>query len=130
MKSDGLRLEETQVLDKPRLFNLTAIAVTAAARTIQLVDARDGGPRPASDVADQDLITAAEAIGPTLEGKTARQKNPHPPRSLAWLSWIVARLGGWNCYYKLPGPKTMRAGWNKLEAMAIGYAIGKARQNP
>jgi Transposase DDE domain len=129
MKSDGLRLEETQVLDKPRLFNLTAIAVTAAARTIQLVDARDGGPRPASDVADQDLITAAEAIGPTLEGKTARQKNPHPPRSLAWLSWIAARLGGWNCYYKPPGPKTMRAGWNKLEAMAIGYAIGKARQN-
>jgi len=88
------------------------------------------GPRPASDVADQDLITAAEAIGPTLEGKTARQKNPHPPRSLAWLSWIVARLGGWNCYYKPPGPKTMRAGWNKLEDRAIGYALGQARQNP
>jgi Transposase DDE domain len=130
MKSDGLRLEETQVQDKPRLFNLAAIAVAAAARTIQLVDARDGSPRPASDVADEDLITAAEAIGPTLEGKTARQKNPHPPRSLAWLSWIVARLGGWNCYYKPPGPKTMRAGWNKLEAMAAGYAIGKAWQNP
>jgi hypothetical protein len=92
-----------------------------------LLTRRDGGPRPASDVADQDLITAAEAIDPTLEGKTARQKNPHPPRSLAWLSWIVAHLGGWNCYY--PGPKTMRAGWNKLEAMAIGYAIGKAWQN-
>ena len=130
MKSDGLRLEDTQVQDKPRLFNLTAIAVTAAARTIQLVDARDGSPRPASDVADQDLITAAEAIGPTLEGQTARQKNPHPPRSLAWLSWIAARLGGWNCYYKPPGPKTMRAGWNKLEDRAIGYALGQARQNP
>jgi integrase/recombinase XerD len=34
----------------------------------------------------------AEAIGPTLAGKTDRQKNPHPPRSLAWLAWIVARL--------------------------------------
>jgi hypothetical protein len=130
MKSDGLRLEETQVQDAPRLFKLAAIAVTAAARTIQLVDARDGSPRPASDVADQDLITAAEAIGPTLEGKTARQKNPHLPRSLAWLSWIVARLGGWNCYYKPPGPKTMRTGWNKLAAMAVGYAIARAQQNP
>jgi hypothetical protein len=29
---------------------------------------------------------AAEVIGPTLEGKTERQKNPHPPRSLAWLA--------------------------------------------
>jgi hypothetical protein len=30
--------------------------------------------------------------------------------SLAWLAWIATRLGGWNCYYKPPGPKTMRAG--------------------
>ena len=40
MKSDGLRLEETQVKDAMRLFNLTAIALIAAARTIQLVDGR------------------------------------------------------------------------------------------
>ncbi len=129
MKSDGLRLEETQIKDAARLFNLAAVALTAAVRTIQLVDARDGSPRPATDVADQDLITAAEAIGPTLEGKTARQKNPHPPQSLAWLSWIVARLGGWNCYYKPPGPKTMRTGWSKLAAMAVGYAVAMAQQN-
>src|ERR1700716_1788148 len=96
MKSDGLRLEETQVTQADRLFNLAAIALVAAARTIQLVDARDGSSRPASDVADQGLIAAAEAIGPTLEGSTARQKNPYQPGSLAWLAWIIARLGGWN----------------------------------
>jgi hypothetical protein len=129
MKSDGMRLEETQVQEASRLFKLAAIALTAAARTIQLVDARDGSPRPATDVADEEQITAAEIIGPTLEGNTARQKNPHPPRSLAWLSWIAARLGGWNCYYKPPGPKTMRAGWTKLAAMADGYAIAIAAQN-
>jgi hypothetical protein len=129
MKSDGLRLEETQLKSARRLFNLTAIALIAAARTIQLVDARDGSSRPASDVADEDLIAAAKAIGPTLEGKTARQKNPHESGSLAWLSWIVARLGGWNCYYKPPGPKTIRSGWNKLAAMAAGYAVAMAQQN-
>ena len=43
--------------------------------------------------------------------------------AMAWLSWIVARLGGWNCYYKPPGPKTMRAGWDKLAAMATGYHL-------
>jgi len=129
MKSDGLRLEETQVQEASRLFKLAAIAFTAAARTIQLVDARDGSLRPATDVADEELIIAAEAIGPTLEGNTARQKNPHPPRSLAWLSWIAARLGGWNCYYKPPGPKTMRLGWTKLADRAEGYALAMARQN-
>jgi Transposase DDE domain len=129
MKSDGLRLEETQVHEASRLFKLTAIALIAAARTIQLVDARDGSSRPATDVADDDLINAAEAIGPTLEGKTERQKNPHPKRSLAWLSWIAARLGGWNCYYKPPGPKTMRTGWTKLADRAEGYRVAMAIQN-
>jgi hypothetical protein len=129
MKSDGLRLEETQIQEASRLFKLAAIAFVAAARTIQLVDARDGSRRPASDVADKAFIAAAEVIGPTLEGKTERQKNPYPPRSLAWLAWIAARLGGWNCYYKPPGPKTMRAGWTRLAAMAEGYTLALATQN-
>jgi hypothetical protein len=129
MKSDGLCLEETQIHEASRLFKLTAIALVAAARTIQLVDARDGSRRPASDVADEHVIAAAETIGPSLEGKSQRQKNPHPPRSLSWLSWIVARLGGWNCYYKPPGPKTIRTGWTRLAAMADGYALAVAAQN-
>jgi hypothetical protein len=129
MKSDGLRLEETQIKEAERLFKITAIALIAAARTIQLVDARDGSPRPATDVADEQQIAAAEVIGPTLEGKTERQKNPHPPRSLAWLTWIVARLGGWNCYYKPPGPKTISNGWNRLAAMVEGFALAAAQKN-
>ena len=128
MKSDGLALEETQVTHARRLFNLAAIALVAAVRIIQLVDARDGSSRPASDVADQHVIAAAQVIGPTLERNTARQKNPHPPGSLAWLSWIVARLGGWNCYYKPPGPKTIRAGWDKLAAMATIYPVAIAQK--
>ncbi len=122
-KSDGLELPDVQVHDADRLFKLGALAIGAAVRTIQLVDARAGGPRPAADVAGPDTLEAADAIAPTLEGRTPRQKNPHPPRSLAWLSWIVARLGGWNCYYKPPGPKTMRAGWDRLAAMVAGFHI-------
>ena len=129
MKSDGLCLEETQVTQAARLFNLAAVALVAAARTIQLVDARDGSSRPATDVADQNVIAAAATIGPTLERDTARQKNPYEPGSLAWLAWIVARLGGWNCYYKPPGPKTMRAGWDKLAAMATIYAVAMAQKD-
>jgi hypothetical protein len=124
-KNDGLGLPDVQTHDAVRLFKMAALAIGAAVRTIQLVDARDGGIRPASDVADPETLDAAAAIGPTLEGRTQRQKNPHPLRSLPWLSWIVARLGGWNCYYKPPGPKTMRAGWDRLAAMAAGYHIAK-----
>ena len=95
----------------------------AAVRTLQLVDARDGSDRPASDVIDAKLIEPAAAIGKTLEGKTNRQQNPHAKGTLGWLSWIVARLGGWNCYYKPPGPKTMAIGWRQLAAMIAGFII-------
>ena len=128
LKSDGMRLEETQIHDAGRLFKLAVVGLAAACRTIQLVDARDGSPRPATDVIDPALLPAAEAIGLTLEGKTERQKNHHPPYSLAWLAWIVARLGGWNCYYKPPGPKTMRAGWAQFETMAAGFTVATILQ--
>jgi hypothetical protein len=130
LKSDGLGLPDVQLHDADRLFKLTAMALVAAVRTNQLVDARDGSSRPALDVVDDDAIDAAEAIGPTLEGKTVRQQNHHPPRSLAWLAWIIARLGGWNCYYKPPGPKTMRAGWDRFAAMATGFLIAKHQASP
>jgi Transposase DDE domain len=129
LKSDGMRLEETQVHEAGRLFKLAVVGLAGACRTIQLVDARDGSPRPATDVIHPDLLPAAEAIGPTLEGRTDRQKNRHPLRSLAWLAWIIARLGGWNCYYKPPGPKTMRAGWAQFATMTAGFTIATALQH-
>ena len=123
LKSDGLALEDSQVTAPQRMFNLAAIGLIAAIRTIQLVDARDGSPRPASDVIDDASAPALERISKTLEGNTERQKNPHPLGSLACVAWVAARLGGWNCYYKPPGPKTMRTGWNRLAAMLEGYAL-------
>src|SRR5450756_128292 len=123
LKSDGLALDDSQVIDAERMFNLTAIGLAGAIRTIQLVDARDGGPRPATDVIDANFAVALERLSKKLEGKTLRQKNPHPIGSLAFVAWIAARLGGWNCYYKPPGPKTMRDGWNRLAATLEGYAL-------
>jgi hypothetical protein len=123
LKRDGLRLEESQVAEAKHMFALAAMALAAAVRTIQLVDARDGSPRPATDVVDALFIAPLGKLSKKLEGGTARQKNPHAAGSLAWLSWIIARLGGWNCYYKPPGPKTMREGWNQLATFLAGYAF-------
>ena len=130
LKSDGLKLDDSQMIDAERLFNLAAIGLAAAIRTIQLVDARDGSPRPATDVVDAAFAVPLQLLSRKLEGKTARQKNPHPPGSLAFVAWITARLGGWNCYYKPPGPKTMREGWNQLAARLEGYALAAQCQNP
>lgn len=130
LKRDGLALEETQVQDGKRLFHLAAMALGAAVRIIQLVDARDGGPRPMSDVLDPELQSAVATLVRAREGATAKQKNPHPQGSLAWLSWVVARYGGWNCYYKPPGPKTMAKGWDRFVATLSGIILATETQLP
>lgn len=129
LKSDGLDFEATQVTDAQRLFKLLALGLVAAARIMQLVDARDGGPRPATDVIDAAQLPAVAAISRQLEGKTARQKNHHPPVSLAFVAWVAARLGGWNCYYKPPGPKTMADGWKRLAERLEGYHLAMAEKD-
>jgi hypothetical protein len=129
LKSDGLKLEDTQLKAAPRLFKLAALGLVAAVRILQLTDARDGSRRPATDVVDAALIEPIATIGKSLEGKTERQKNHYRKGSLAWLSWITARLGGWNCYYKPPGPKTMATGWKHLAAMLEGYVIASDQQD-
>lgn len=123
LKSDGMRLEDSQIADAERLFILAAMGLAAAIRTLQLVDARDGSARPITDVVDAELSAPLVAISRSLEGNTERQKNPHPPTSLAFVAWITARLGGWNCYYRPPGPKTMHRGWTRLAAILHGYAL-------
>ena len=123
MKSQGLQLEDSQVASAERLVKLAAAATKAACIDIQLTQARDGTERmPATNVFTEPEIETVAALSPTLEGKTERQQNPHPPRSLAWAAWCIARLGGWNCYYKPPGPITFRRGMEQF------YAIHRGRQ--
>jgi hypothetical protein len=130
VKGDGLALDDSQLTEAERLFRLTAMVLGGAVRTLQLVDARDGSPRPATDVLDAELLPAVAQVSRSLEGSTPRQKNPHPPASLAFIAWVAARLGGWNCYGRPPGPKTMRVGWNRLAAMLAGYILAQGSPKP
>jgi hypothetical protein len=127
LKKDGLDLEATQIEEASNIMKLAALGTVASCRIMQLVDARDGSKRPATDAIAPEHIEAAAAISESLEGRTDRQKNPWEKGSLAWLAWIAARLGGWNCYYKKPGPKTMADGWKRLRTMLEGAAIAMAR---
>lgn len=124
LKSQGLQLEDSQMASAERLAKLAAAATKAACIDIQLTQARDGkAGLPAATVFGAAEIDTLEALGPTLEGRTERQQNPHPPRSLAWASWAVARLGGWNCYGKPPGPITMHRGMEQFQAIHRGHQL-------
>jgi hypothetical protein len=111
---EGVRIQEPQPRDK-----LVTAALIAAVAVQQLVHGRESGQgplRPCTDVFDPDDIPLLEAYCATLEGKTERQKNPHPRGSLAYAAWVCARLGGWTGYYGKPGPVVMLQGWLEIQA--------------
>jgi hypothetical protein len=118
---EGLRIEDAAARD--RLVTATLIAAVAIQ---QLVHARDGGPgplRPITDAFDPEDIPLLEAFCAKLEGKTERQKNPHPRGSLAYAAWVCARLGGWTGYYGKPGPVVMLEGWLEIQAAKRALTI-------
>jgi hypothetical protein len=127
MKSQGLGLEDSQVATAERLIKLTAVAIKAACIDMQLVQERAGAHGlPAVTVFTQPEIETIAALNPTLEGKTRRQQNSHPSRSLAWAAWVVARLGSWHCYGKPPGPITFHRGMERFKAIHQGRLLGSS----
>lgn len=126
LKQQGLRLEDSQLDTAERLIKLTAIAAHAACTIMQLVQARDGSSAQAAGIAFTPAeIETLHALLPEVEGKTALQKNPHPPNSLAWAAWIIAKLGGWDGYPKSkpPGPITFRHGLEYFQSIARGWGL-------
>jgi Transposase DDE domain len=111
---EGIRIQEPEPRDK-----LVTAALIAAVAVQQLVHGREGGEgplRPCTDVFEPEDIPLLEAYCAKLEGKTERQKNPHPRGSLAYAAWVCARLGGWTGYYGKPGPVVMLQGWLEIQA--------------
>jgi hypothetical protein len=124
-KSQGLGLEDSQMATAEGLMKLTAAALKAACIDMQLVQERDGKHGlPASTVFAPAEIATLEALNPTLEGRTEKQRNPHPALGLAWASWVIARLGYWHCYGKPPGPITMHRGMERFKAIHQGFHLG------
>jgi hypothetical protein len=130
MKRQGLDIEASQMETGAALLRLAALALQAAARCMQMVLARDGSSQPATAAFEPDEIPVLAALQTTLEGKTEKQKNPHPKTSLAWAAWIIARLGGWNGYKSEapPGPITFFNGLRRFAALADGWTLANAQK--
>ena len=124
MKTKGFDIEAVRMADTAPFENLTIATLIAAVQVLQMVRERDGiAGRPLQDILDPNEQPALEAICCSLEGKTAKQKNPHPCGSLAYMAWVCARLGGWTGYYGKPGPIVMLQGMIRLETLRQGWHL-------
>jgi hypothetical protein len=126
MKTQGFDIEAVRIEAVRPFENLAAATLIAALQVQQMLHDRDGAAqRPMSDVFDPTDLPAISAVCETLEGKTDRQKNPHAPGSLAYVTWVCARLGGWTGYYRKPGPIVLVRGHLRLKTMLDGWRIAK-----
>jgi hypothetical protein len=106
------------------MINFAAAATVAAVTVKQLVQARDGNTEQRlTDAFDPDDQPVIEAVSAKLEGKTERQRNPHPKGTLAFAAWVMARLGGWTGYYGKPGAHVMRRGLEEFRAIKYGATL-------
>lgn len=126
LKSQGLRIEDSQLESAEGLIKLVAIATRAACIVIQLVQARNGGEElPAEFVFTTEEIETLRAINKTMKGRTELQTNKHRPDTLAWAAWIIAKLGGWTGYasHRPPGPITFHMGMAQFQLLVAGRSL-------
>jgi Transposase DDE domain len=124
LKKASFDIEAADIGEPAAMINFVAAATIAAVTIKQLVQARDGTTaQRLTDAFEPDDQPILEAVSARLEGKTDRQRNPHPKGSMAFAAWVIARLGGWTGYYGKPGPKVMRIGLAEFRAIKYGTTL-------
>lgn len=126
LKRDGLDLEDSELESGHALRRLAVLALGAALDVLRLLLAERGeDDQPMEQVFTPLQQQCFEAVAPRMEGRTRAQQNPHPPRTLAWAAWVIARLGGWSGYrsQRAAGPITYRRGLLRFSQMCEGFAL-------
>lgn len=126
LKRQGLNIEASQLETGIALKKLTVMSLQTAIKILQLRQDRNGNCSKQANICfTEEEIEFAEIVKGTLEGKTKKQKNNYDKNSLAWMCWIIARLGGWKGYQSEspPGPITIKRGLDKFNIMIIGWLL-------
>ena len=126
LKRQGLNLEQAQLESGAALKRLCLMAAGAALQVLRLVLVRQGPhDQPARHVFTDQEQDCIAALVPEWEGTTVKQQNPHGRGTLAWASWLIARLGGWKGYasQRPPGPITYYRGMYRFASIYQGWKL-------
>jgi len=126
LKTEGFRIERSQLERGWAIRKLTLLAMTATLRILQMMLAyEDDHEQPIDEVFDQDQRQCLTMMNKQLEGSTDKLKNPSSPDTLKWATWIIGRLGGWKGYtsQRKPGPIVLQKGLARFYHVYEGWIV-------
>lgn len=125
LKQRGLDIEASENESIWAIEKLSLLALSVALQILQLMLGREQSNTSATLAFDAKQQRCLKQIAPTLNGRTAKQQNPHPTASLAWAAWMIARLGGWSGYrsQRPPGIVTFERGLQVFQGMFAGWLL-------
>lgn len=128
LKTKGLKIESSQLEDYEKLKKVTLLALIAAVKVMQLIRARDGTTEQPMTIAfNSEEKACMILVNKQLEGNTEKLKNPYLFDTLAYASWVIARLAGWSGYksQRPAGPIDFLTGLQRFHEMFHGYMLAK-----
>jgi hypothetical protein len=127
LKTDGFRIEQSQLEQGWALRKLTMLAMMATLRILQMMLAYedDAEKQDISEVFTPEEVQCLNMISAQMEGATMLLKNTSNPNKLKWATWVIARLGGWKGYksQRKPGPIVLQKGLAQFYAMFNGWLL-------
>lgn len=125
IKTKGFEIESSQLGDGFKLKKLLAMTLEVALQVMRLKLALNNEDQKHENVFDRQEIRFLEKVNRKIEGQTQKQKNPYDATTLAWVTWIIARIGGWTGY-KSQGPAgyiTIKNGLDRYHQQYEGYLL-------
>lgn len=127
LKQKGIDIESSQLESGKALKKLAVMALEVSLRILQLRQDRDGLCSMEASIAftPEEIVFAEEVYNRKYKGKTRKQQNLYKKGSLARMSYIIARIGGWKGYRSttLPGPITLIRGMEEFDTLYEGYTM-------
>jgi hypothetical protein len=131
LKTDGFRIERTQLEQGWAIRKLTLLAMMCVLRILQMMMAyEDDTEQNIEEIFTEEEQQCLQMLNYKMEGKTEKLKNNNTLFTLKWATWIIARLGGWKGYKssRKPGPIIFQKGLIKFYNIYQGWVLYKQFQ--
>ena len=130
LKEEGYNIEASELESALAIRKLCLFMLTTILKLFQMhycYNIPEGEMLESMICFTEQQLECLEKQCTVLEGKTEKQKNPHPPNTLARATWVIARLGGWKGYKseRRPGITTLWIGLRRFYDINEGWCMSK-----